>query len=244
MALRAFAGPVRALGSALERFGAAVQADKAYNEILTRHREVMGFGGKKASIASDSFVAPSANVVGDVTIGPRSAVWYGAVVLGDAGKVSVGSMTQIKDRAVVSSNAVIGSNVVIGIGSVIGEGAKVGDGSSIGMGSTLESGVVVEAGAAVAPGSVVAAGTSVTAGQLFSGSPAKALRPLTAEESSRLLAAASSLPSLAKVHKAENLKTFVEVEQDKSDVKWAYERNLDYDGSLGLLEKNPRAQVW
>jgi hypothetical protein len=79
------------------------------------------------------------------------------------------------------------------------------------MGSTLESGVVVEAGAAVAPGSVVAAGTSVTAGQLFSGSPAKALRPLTAEESSRLLAAASSLPSLAKVHKAENLKTFIEV---------------------------------
>jgi hypothetical protein len=49
---------------------------------VTRHREVMGFGGKKASIASDSFVAPSANVVGDVTIGPRSAVWYGAVVLG------------------------------------------------------------------------------------------------------------------------------------------------------------------
>lgn len=49
---------------------------------VTRHREVMGFGGKKASIASDSFVAPSANIVGDVTIGPKSAVWYGAVVLG------------------------------------------------------------------------------------------------------------------------------------------------------------------
>lgn len=79
------------------------------------------------------------------------------------------------------------------------------------MGSTLEAGVVVEAGAAVAPGSVVASGTSVAAGQLFSGSPAKALRPLTAEESSRLLAAAGSLPSLAKVHKAENLKTFIEV---------------------------------
>jgi len=51
-------------------------------------------------------------------------VW-GVGCAGDAGKVSVGSMTQIKDRAVVSSNAVIGSNVVIGIGSIIGEGAKV-----------------------------------------------------------------------------------------------------------------------
>lgn len=52
------------------------------------------------------------------------------------------------------------------------------------------------------------------------------------------------MPSLAKEHQVEIVKDFLEIEQDKSNFKWAFERSIDYDSSLGLLEKNPRAQTW
>mmetsp|Transcript_56254 Transcript_56254/g.137993 ORF Transcript_56254/g.137993 Transcript_56254/m.137993 type:complete len:244 (+) Transcript_56254:44-775(+) len=243
MALRGLGGAVRSLGAAVERFGAVLQASDAYVETLSRHREVMGYQGKKAVIPDTSFIAPSANVIGDVSLGPRSSVWYGAILTGDAGKITVGANTSIKDRAIVGSGSTIGSGVVIGQGAVLGS-VTVQDGATIGMGAKLEDGVTVQAGAYVAPGSLVAAKTMVAAGQVFAGNPAKALRALTEAEKLSLAAASGAFPQLAAQHKQENAKNFIQIEQDKSDTKWQFERNIDYDSSLGLLEKNPRAQVW
>ena len=126
-------------------------------------------------------------------------------------------------------------------GAVIGN-ATIADGALVGMGATVGDAAVVEAGAYVAPGSVVEAGSTVPTGKVFSGS--SVVRDLSEEEASRLGAAREALTQLGAKHAEEAYKGFLEIEQDKTDAKWAAERTLDSDGALGLLEKNPRAQVW
>eukprot|EP00960_Hanusia_phi_P044385 756611-Hanusia_phi.AAC.3 len=196
------------------------------------------------SIHKTCFIAPCASVMGNVKLAEKSAVWYGAVVRGDLASVSVGSMSTIADKATISpmgEGAVkIGDRVLVGQGAVVGV-ATIQDGAVIGMGATIGDGAVVESGAYVAPGSVVASGTVVPKAKLFSGE--KVLRDLTPAESSRLAASVESLCFLKLEHAAEVYKDVVEIEQDKSDRKWMEQRSLDYDGSLGLLKSNERAQL-
>lgn len=172
-------------------------------------------------------------------------MWYGAIVKGDLAAISIGANTSIKDRAIIAPSGAgsvsIGNNVLVGQGAVIGA-ATLKDDAVIGMGATIGDGAVVEAGAYVAPGANVAAGSTVPAGQLFSGTAV--LRAVTKEESVRLAAAKEALTQLGGKHAEEAYKGFLEIEQDRSDAKWSRERTLDSDGALGLLEKNPRAQVW
>jgi carbonic anhydrase/acetyltransferase-like protein (isoleucine patch superfamily) len=178
-------------------------------------------------------------------VGSRSNVWYGAILKGDASAITIAANTSIKDRVVIApsgaGSVTIGSEVLVGQGACIGN-ATIKDKAVIGMGSTVGDGAVVESGAYVAPGSIVAAGETVPAGKLFSGSAV--LRDLTEEESGRLEAAKEALIQLGAKHAEEAYKGFLEIEQDKSDAKWKFDRTLDSDGALGLLEKNPRAQVW
>ncbi len=137
---------------------------------MSRHREVLSIGAKKPVIGDVTFVAPCANVIGDVQLGKNSGVWYGAILKGDLSKIRVGENSMIKDRAVLSSSVpgssiTIGNNVLIGHGAVIGA-ATIEDNATIGMGSTVADGAVVQKGAFVAPGSVVDAKTTVPNGQV------------------------------------------------------------------------------
>ncbi len=172
-------------------------------------------------------------------------MWYGAILKGDMSAISIGANTSIKDRVVIAPSGAgsvsIGSNVLVGQGACIGN-ATIQDKAVIGMGSTIGDGAVVESGAYVAPGSVVAAGVTVPAGKVFSGS--KVLRSVTEAESGRLEAAKEALIQLGAKHADEAYKGFLQIEQDKTDAKWKFDRTLDSDGALGLLEKNPRANVW
>ena len=175
-------------------------------------------------------------------VGASSNVWYGAILKGDLSKISIGSHCSIKDRVIIAptgGSVSIGNNVLICQGAVIGA-ATLKDHAVIGMGSTVSDGAVVEAGAYVAPGSTVTG--TVPAGKVFSGTAV--LRDLTADESARLAAASEALTQLGAKHAEEAYKGFLQIEQDKTDKKWKFERTLDADGALGLLEKNPRAQVW
>lgn len=174
----------------------------------------------------------------------QSNVWYGAILNGDLAKISVGMKSSIKDRVIIapkSGSVSIGDYVLVGQGAVIGA-ATLQNGSVIGMGSTIGDGATVEAGAYVAPGSIVKDGATVPANKVYSGT--SVLRDLTEDESTRLAAASEALTQLGAKHAEEAYKSFLEIEQDKSDAKWKFERTLDSDGALGLLEKNPRAQVW
>ena len=73
---------LRETGCALERLGTSLQGSKSYAEQFYRHRAVMNLVTKKPSLGPESFVAPSAAVVGDVSLGSKASVWYGAVLRG------------------------------------------------------------------------------------------------------------------------------------------------------------------
>lgn len=135
------------------------------------------FGGKTPRIdPAAAFVAETAVLIGDVTVGPGASVWYGAVLRGDSGSISVGANTNIQDNAVIHAGdgfrTVIGSGVTVGHGALV-HGCAVGDGALIGMHATVLNGAVVGAGSVVAAGAVVTEGTEVAPGCVAMGVPAK-----------------------------------------------------------------------
>jgi carbonic anhydrase/acetyltransferase-like protein (isoleucine patch superfamily) len=125
--------------------------------------------GVAPTIGRDVYLAPTAVLTGDVRIGDRSSVWFGAVLRGDLSHIVIGEETSIQDGAVVHCDrdrpTVVGSRVTVGHNALL-EGCVVEDGALIGM------------GAVVAAGAVVPARGAVGAGMLAAGIPAREKRPL------------------------------------------------------------------
>ncbi len=141
------------------------------------------------------FLAETAVVVGDVTIGEASSVWFGAVLRGDVGSIQIGRRSNIQDLCMLHmsrdlSNTVVGDEVTIGHGVII-HGARIGDGALIGMGAILLDNAVIGAEALVAAGTLVPAGLEVPPRTLVRGSPGKVVRELSEQEwtQGRMLAA-------------------------------------------------------
>src|SRR5258705_7039366 len=128
-----------------------------------------------------AFIAPGAVVLGDVTLGPRSSVWYQAVLRGDMAPIVIGEATNIQDGTIVHVDegkpALIGARVGVGHRVVL-HGCTVEDECLIGMGSVLLNGVVIGTGSVVAAGAIVPEGMVVPAGALVIGVPARVLRSL------------------------------------------------------------------
>ena len=126
-----------------------------------------------------AFIAPGAVVVGDVTLGPRSSVWYQAVLRGDMAPIVIGEATNIQDGTIVHVDegkpATIGARVGVGHRAVL-HGCTVEDECLIGMGSVLLNGVVVGTGSVIAAGAVLPEGMVVPAGSLVMGVPARVTR--------------------------------------------------------------------
>lgn len=122
------------------------------------------------------FVAPGARIVGDVTIGERSSVWFNTVVRGDTAPVIVGHETSLQDNTVVHVDegepARIGSRVTVGHRAIV-HGCVVEDDCLIGMGSIVLSGARVGSGSLVAAGAVVREGQQIPPGSLVVGVPAR-----------------------------------------------------------------------
>lgn len=138
------------------------------------------------------FVAPGAAVVGDVELGDDVSVWFGAVVRGDVNWITIGAGTNLQDGVVVHVTherhpTRLGEGVVVGHQAVL-HGCTVEDGALVGIGARVLDGAVVEAGAQVGAGAVVTPGHRVPAGHLALGIPARPVRPLSAEESSEIVA--------------------------------------------------------
>jgi carbonic anhydrase/acetyltransferase-like protein (isoleucine patch superfamily) len=129
-------------------------------------------------IDADAFVHPDAVVIGDVTIGPESSVWPGAVLRGDYGTITVGARTSIQDGTVVHAGP--GFPTVIGDGCVVGhlthlEGCTLEDESLAGSGSVVLHWAVIGTGATVGANAVVPNNVVVPPGALALGVPAKIL---------------------------------------------------------------------
>jgi carbonic anhydrase/acetyltransferase-like protein (isoleucine patch superfamily) len=137
------------------------------------------------------FLAPDAHLVGDVEVGDDASFWFHTVARGDVNFIRVGPRTNVQDGAVLhvahrTHPLVIGAGVVIGHQAVV-HGCTIEDGALIGIGARVLDGAVVERGAQVGAGAVVAPGRRVAAGHLALGVPARVVRPLTAEESRRIV---------------------------------------------------------
>ncbi|NOX62463.1 MAG: gamma carbonic anhydrase family protein [Chloroflexi bacterium] len=128
-----------------------------------------------------AFIAPTATVIGHVTIGAEASIWFGAVLRGDADEIEVGPGTNIQDNVVVHADpgypTRIGANVTIGHAAVV-HGCTIDDGALIGMNATVLNGAHIGAGAIVAAGAVVPPGASIPAGALAMGAPARVVREL------------------------------------------------------------------
>lgn len=128
------------------------------------------------------WLAPGSAVVGSVTIGADSSVWYNAVVRGDSDRVSIGARSNVQDGVVIHTHrghpAIIGDDVSIGHNAVV-HGATIEDGCLIGMNATVLSGAIVGEGSLVAAGALVAKGAVIPPHSLVAGIPGRVVRPLT-----------------------------------------------------------------
>lgn len=147
----------------------------------------------KPEIGERTFIAPSANVIGNVKIGADSSVWFGTVIRGDVHSIKIGSRTSIQDLSMVhvsqytkpdksdgySTN--IGSDVTVGH-KVMLHGCTIGDACLIGMSATLLDGCEIGKESIVAAGSIVTQNKKFPPQSLIIGTPAKVLRKLSDKE--------------------------------------------------------------
>lgn len=144
------------------------------------------------NISSQAHIASQSVILGDVTIGADSSVFYYAVVRGDEASITIGRRSNIQDNSdIITDNGrktviymdgtVIGDDVTVGHNCVI-HGCTIGDASLIGMGSTILNGAKIGKHCLIGAGSLVTQNTVIPDGMLVIGSPAKVKRPLTEEE--------------------------------------------------------------
>lgn len=127
------------------------------------------------------YIAPTAVVTGEVNLGENVNIWYGAVLRGDSGAITVGDHTNIQDNCVVHEQTAIGSCCTIGHGAIV-HGCTVGDNCVIGMGSIVLNGAILGDGCLVGAGAVVTGKMNAPAGSVLLGSPAKIVKTLTLEQ--------------------------------------------------------------
>lgn len=132
------------------------------------------------------FVAPSADVIGDVVIGSRSSVWFNATIRGDVNWIQIGEESNVQDNVCIhvmnqTGPTLIGNQVSIGHNAMV-HGCTIHDRVLIGIQSTVLDGAVIESDVILAAGSLVPPRKTLTSGFMYMGSPAKAVRPLTPEE--------------------------------------------------------------
>jgi gamma-carbonic anhydrase len=147
---------------------------------------LLPYGGNVPILGRDVFIAPGAYVIGSVTIGDESSVWFGAVLRGDVGAIVIGARTNIQDLSLVHmtggvSNARLGDDVTVGHGVTL-HGCDIGDRCLLGMGSILLDGVRVGEDSVIAAGSLITPRMVIPPGSLVLGRPAKVVRPATAAE--------------------------------------------------------------
>ncbi len=137
------------------------------------------------SLAVDVFIAPGAHVIGRVTIGTGSSVWFNAVIRGDMAEIIIGAETNIQDNVTVHVDydqpVRIGSRVTVGHNAIL-HGCIVEDEVLVGMGAIILNGAVIGHGSLIAAGSLITPGTVIPPRSLVMGFPAKKVRELTADQ--------------------------------------------------------------
>ena len=168
-------------------------------ERLARHL------GRAPSIASSAYVAPNATVLGDVTLGAHSSVWYGCVLRGDINSIVIGEGTNVQDNTVVhladDYGVRVGNYSTIGHAAII-HACEIGDECLIGMGATVLDGARIGDRCIVGANALVTQRFVAPAGSMILGAPAKVVRALTEQELRGLRGWAEKYVEVAKAHAA------------------------------------------
>jgi carbonic anhydrase/acetyltransferase-like protein (isoleucine patch superfamily) len=174
---------------------------------MTHKALIVGIGGREPRVYGDAFVAPTASVIGDVTLEAGASVWYGAVLRGDVERITVRRDANIQDNVTLHADpgfpVSIGERVSVGHNAVV-HGATVGDDCLIGMGATVLNGAVIGEGSLVAAQALVPQGMEVPPGSLVAGVPAKVKRELTEEERQGVTLNGTMYAELAQAHREEH----------------------------------------
>ncbi len=162
-------------------------------------------GDAAPAIHPEAWIAPGAVIVGAVSIGPGSSVWYGSVLRGDDAPIMVAQECNIQDLCCIHVDAgepaVLEPRVTVGHHATV-HGAYLEAGSLIGMGAIVLGGARVGAGSLVAAGAVVLAGATVPPGVLYAGIPGRVIRALSGEDTERLAQTAQRYVQRAARHRA------------------------------------------
>lgn len=157
---------------------------------------IIPYKGIFPKIDKKAFIAPSASIIGDVTIGKGSGIWFNCVIRGDVEPITIGQNTNIQDGTVIhctrgGGKTIIGDNVTIGH-KVLLHACTLQDESFVGMGAILMDGVVVETGGMVAAGSLVTPNKRIKKGEIWAGNPAKFFRNMTQAETDYIMISANN----------------------------------------------------
>ena len=153
-----------------------------------------------------AWAAPSADLIGDVRLGARASVWFGAVLRGDNTPLILGDETNFQDGAIGHSDAdfplTIGARVTVGHQAIL-HGCTVADDCLIGMGARILNGAVIEPECIVGAGALITEGKNFERGSLIVGAPARAVRQVTDEERQLLRASAAHYAEKARRYASE-----------------------------------------
>ncbi|HET8612251.1 MAG TPA: gamma carbonic anhydrase family protein [Sphingomonas sp.] len=137
--------------------------------------------GIAPAIAPGAWIAPSAELIGDVRLGEGASVWFGVVIRADNGPIIIGARTNIQDGAVLHSDPesplAIGAGVTVGHKAIL-HGCTIGDGCLVGMGATVLNDAVIGEQCLIGAGALVTEGKRFEPRQLLVGAPARAARAL------------------------------------------------------------------
>ena len=150
--------------------------------------------GLEPQLGPAAWAAPSADLIGDVRLGARASVWFGAVLRGDNTPLILGDETNFQDGSVGHSDAdfplSIGARVTVGHQAIL-HGCIVADDCLIGMGARILNGAVIASECIVGAGALITEGKRFETGSLIVGAPARVVRQITDEERALLRASAA-----------------------------------------------------
>jgi carbonic anhydrase/acetyltransferase-like protein (isoleucine patch superfamily) len=171
---------------------------------------ILSFGGKTPRIHATAFVAPGAQLIGDIELGAEASIWYNCVLRGDVNHIRIGARTNIQDGSVIHVDSpkeadghgyptLIGADVLIGHLAIV-HGCILHDRAFVGLGSIVMDGCEIESDAMLAAGAMLTPGKRIPSGQLWAGRPAKYVRDLTPQELAGQRAGVAHYVALAKAH--------------------------------------------
>ena len=143
---------------------------------------IYSLDGVRPDIADNAYVAPSAQIIGNVKMADHSSVWFGAVIRGDNDLIEIGARTNIQDNSVLHTDP--GIPLIIGDGVIVGHrvmlhGCKIGENSLIGIGATILNGAKIGKNCIIGAHSLITEGKVIPDGSMVVGSPGRIIKSLT-----------------------------------------------------------------